>query len=159
MIQIAEFGLAQLLFCLSTIGFLAQIYHLEIPLKRGLVKAIKGILVLALMVAFVLSTVINVKIKGRKAWSNLWAEEERPAVQSQPIPNVVPSPSLTMTSPTPQAQASPTPMPMTIISTPVPTPAPHSSFPTRKPRQKRPTAAELDERRRIDRDLNYNEPE
>ena len=97
MIQIAEFALAQLLFCLSAVAFLSQIYHWEIPRKSGLVKFIKWTLVLALMIAFVLSTAVNIKIKGRKAWSNLWAEDS-PNVTPNPEPYATPSPTLAQPS-------------------------------------------------------------
>jgi hypothetical protein len=87
MIQIAEFAIAQILFCLAAVAFLAQIYHLEVPRKRGLVRVIKGLLALVLLVVFALSTAVNVKIKGVKAWSNLWAvDQPAPVVESRPAP-------------------------------------------------------------------------
>lgn len=61
-----------------------------------------------------------------------------------------------MPTPTP-ITSPPTPTPTNIISTPVPTPASSSLLPARKSRRKRPTAAEIEERRRIDRDLNSHD--
>ena len=64
-------------------------------------------------------------------------------------PTVVPTPTASLPpSPTPAPQAAPT-------SRPSPTP----SRSVRKSGKKRPTAAELEEQQRIDRDLNFKKPE
>jgi formylglycine-generating enzyme required for sulfatase activity len=104
MIQIGEFALAQILFTLSAVAFLVQIYLLKIPLKRWKVIVIKTILTLIVIVAYVIFTVINIKIKGAKPWSNLWAEDQPVQnVEPRPAPVLWPSPVMTPTAtPTPE---------------------------------------------------------
>jgi hypothetical protein len=82
--------------------------------------------------------------------------QDKPTAEAQTAPVVKTVPPSPSSSPTVAVTPSPQPTPP---ATEISVPPTRPSSTTRKPRKKGPTAAELEERRRIDRDLNYNKPE
>jgi hypothetical protein len=111
MVQINEYAIALFLLLLSAIALSVHIYDWkgfpERHILTGVFKTVGFLFVITLLILWI---ALFVKIKGSKAWSNLWAEGENPTVQSKSTPSPtytpMPTPALIM-APTP----APTPTP------------------------------------------------